>query len=86
MEDYEERFSMIGDEIQRLNGVLKAKTEENQAMKEELMQSKQFGLFKQEENEQLQVTHAKLNDELTAQRGQLQRMQFEQQKEHIGQY
>jgi hypothetical protein len=41
---------MIGEEIKRLNTVLKNKTNENNMLRQELEQSKNYGLSKKEEN------------------------------------
>jgi hypothetical protein len=62
---------MISEEIQRLNSVLKQKTEENYYLNEELKQHKGYALSKKEENEQLRSTQEKLNEEVSILRSRL---------------
>jgi hypothetical protein len=50
IEEYEHKFTLLGDEISRLNSVLKSKAEENYLLSEEHTQIKTYLNSKKEEN------------------------------------
>ena len=55
---------MIGEEIKRLNLVLKTKTDEIQSLNIQLQQSQNQNSANKEENEQLMRHQGKLNQEI----------------------
>lgn len=61
MEEYENRFYLIGEEIKRLNLVLKTKTDEIQSLNIHLQQTQNQNNAYKEEIELLQRQQGKLN-------------------------
>jgi hypothetical protein len=63
MAEYEGRFAVIGEELKRLNGVLRNKADELGIVREELVQAKEYGLGLKEEKERLVADTAALRRE-----------------------
>ena len=63
MAEYEGRFAVIGEELKRLNGVLRNKADELGIVREELVQAKEYGLGLKEEKERLVADTATLRRE-----------------------
>ena len=68
------RFVKISEEINRLNGILKSKTDEINVVREELSQSRNYGQSIKEENDGLFSTQQKLKDEISNMRSHIQRI------------
>ncbi len=61
MDDYEEKFTLLSREIERLNLVLKVKTEQHYALSERLRSAEKQANSKKEENEYLISHQLRLN-------------------------
>ena len=75
MGEYESRFAIIGEELKRLNGVLRNKTEQLGIVKQELVQAKNYGLNLKEEKERFQAAVSKLQRENADLRSNLEQFQ-----------
>lgn len=61
MDDYEEKFTLLSREIERLNLVLKVKTEQHYTLSERLRNAEKQTNSKKEENEYLISHQLRLN-------------------------
>ena len=86
IEDYEDNFAVLGREIQRLNIVLKGKTEDIASLEDKLTQSEGYLRNKREENEYLISSQLKFSEEINSLKAELKRIQHEGDQQRVKEY